>query len=76
MPSLPDDVDVFAMDRFEIEAENFRTNASSRLRAESLSAFEPSEGRAMRVAFWRDGGEPGQRASQFSPLVTASGGPA
>jgi hypothetical protein len=22
----------------------------------------------MRVASWRDGGEPGQRASQFSPL--------
>jgi hypothetical protein len=30
----------------------------------------------MRVASWRDGGGPGQRASQFSPLVTASGGPA
>ena len=30
----------------------------------------------MSVAFWRGGGEPGQRASQFSPLVTASGGSA
>jgi hypothetical protein len=30
----------------------------------------------MRVAFWRDGGEPGQRASQLSPLVTASDRPA
>ena len=28
----------------------------------------------MRVALWRDGGEPGQRASQFSRLVTASVG--
>jgi hypothetical protein len=62
--SPPDDVDVFALDRFGIEIENLRTSAPP----------EPSEGRAMRVAFWRYGGEPGQRASQFSPLVTASGG--
>jgi hypothetical protein len=30
----------------------------------------------MGVAFWRDGGEPGQRASQFSSHVTASDRPA
>jgi hypothetical protein len=30
----------------------------------------------MRVASWHDGGEPSQRASQCSPLVTASSGPA
>jgi len=30
----------------------------------------------MRVAFWRDGESLGQRASQVSPPVTASNGPA
>jgi len=75
--SPPGDVDVITLERFEIGIENFRRRAPpAGFRAESLSALEPPEGRAMRVASWRDGGEPGQRASQFSPLVTASGGPA
>ena len=68
MSSPPDDVEVFALDRFGIEIENLRTNASYRLLSGIASALDPSEGRAMRVASWRDGGEPKPtRIAIFAP---------
>ena len=66
--SLPDDVSVFAICRFGIEIENFRTNASSRLLSRIAFGLRAvGEGCAASVS-WREWGEPDRAHRNFHPL--------
>jgi len=67
--SQPDDVEVFAMDRFGIEIENLRTNASSRF-SSKIAFGLPSEGRCDAfglLALW--GRARPTRIALFAPVT-------